>query len=578
MDVLDDQQQTHVKQVNPPADPYVGQILDERYRILERLGSGGWSTVYRAHHVGLDSVVAVKVLHAHMAGNSESSARFRQEAQALSKVSHPGIVRVSDYGITSLLQPYLVLEYIEGKTLQSMIQRRGAIPVPEAIEIIKQACLAVQSAHDQGIIHRDIKPENILVQDNGAIKVVDFGLAKMVCKDGTSLTETGETVGSPPFMSPEQCRGFETDSRTDVYSTTCTLFAALTGKPPFQASNVVEYLIKHATEPAPRLSDALPDIPFSSVLEAIIADGLNKDSSMRIQSMRALVDRLNSVGDPVAEANARKRRKGLTDKQLKTLRLVNRVCAFLLAGLFVIALAVSAFVSWLFLHPKAAWETAKSQAEFAMIGAHNLPEADACYAKAIKLAQEAHAKPEKTADLFIMRGRLQNELQEHKRAIDSAQNALKILEESHSNNKLLMAECYDVITYSQRKLEKHEEALKAAEKSLELKLQHQGTPTLFLANSCLNIALSERSLKNPKAAKTHINQAIEYLKKINEPTRLADAFLMRSYVHSDLGEKGEARNDAEAARKAISSVAEDSEVKRQILHNIELTTTPSTSP
>jgi serine/threonine protein kinase len=278
-----------------------GTVIGEKYLILGFLGAGGMSAVYKAKHVLTGKIVALKVMHGRLLNDSSSFRRFHQEAIASSRLNHPNAISVSDMGMTGS-QPYLVMDFIDGRSLALVIREEGRLSVERALKIFIQAALGLGSAHKLGIIHRDLKPSNImLVQtsegENEIVKLVDFGIAKIISQEGESqkLTATGEVFGSPLYMSPEQCEGRSLDARSDMYSMGCLMFEALTGRTPFCSENVMSTLLKHLNEAPPLLTDLDAAPVVQSLLNGIISKALSKDPEKRQKDMFELVEELNNV-------------------------------------------------------------------------------------------------------------------------------------------------------------------------------------------------------------------------------------------------------------------------------------------
>jgi serine/threonine protein kinase len=278
-----------------------GTVIGEKYLILGFLGAGGMSAVYKAKHVLTGKIVALKVMHGRLLNDSSSFRRFHQEAIASSRLNHPNAISVSDMGMTGS-QPYLVMDFIDGRSLALVIREEGRLSVERALKIFIQAALGLGSAHKLGIIHRDLKPSNImLVQkpegENEIVKLVDFGIAKIISQEGESqkLTATGEVFGSPLYMSPEQCEGRSLDARSDMYSMGCLMFEALTGRTPFCGENVMSTLLKHLNEAPPLLTDLDAAPVVQSLLNGIISKALSKDPEKRQKDMFELVEDLNNV-------------------------------------------------------------------------------------------------------------------------------------------------------------------------------------------------------------------------------------------------------------------------------------------
>lgn len=279
----------------------IGSIFAGKYEILDLLGKGGMSAVYRARHIGMNKIVAVKVLHMHLANDDLSIRRFQQEAQAASQLTHPGIVGVYDYGESNNGMPYLVMEYVEGQSLSESIRENGPISEERFLSLFSQVTSALAHAHERGIVHRDLKPSNImLAQVDGKenARIVDFGIAKLVSgssEEKQQLTQTGEVFGSPLYMSPEQCSGAAVDGRADIYSLGCVMYESLTGKVPFRGSSVVETIHKHLNDPPPKLVAPLLSDTSKQSLELIVLRCLAKLPDERFQKMTEIESNLRRL-------------------------------------------------------------------------------------------------------------------------------------------------------------------------------------------------------------------------------------------------------------------------------------------
>jgi len=262
----------------PAQDHFLGSILDDKYRIEEKIGEGGMGKVYRAVHIHMDNTVAIKILHPHMASDATALERFRREARAAAHIRHPNAVVVTDFGVAKDSGiAYLVMEFLEGVELRAKMKEQKQLDYEESFHIVQQTCSALQAAHAKGIIHRDLKPDNIwlLASEEGQarVKVLDFGIAKLKSSADTgTLTQQGMIVGTPYYMSPEQCKGEELDARSDIYSLGIILYEMLTGQVPFQASTPVGVVLKHANEPPrpPReLREGIPLTVQDVILRAL---------------------------------------------------------------------------------------------------------------------------------------------------------------------------------------------------------------------------------------------------------------------------------------------------------------------
>jgi len=257
----------------------IGQVLKSTYRLYDKVGSGGFATVYLGRNLRTNQIVAVKVPREEFAEDPGSVERFRREAQLVQRLDHPNIVRVLDFGAEAG-QHYLVMDYIEGKTLAQIIRERGPLPVAETLTYAAQICDALQMAHRAGVVHRDIKPQNLMVTPDGTLKVMDFGVAKLAAM--TVLTHSGQSLGTPLYMAPEIASGFPADIRSDIYSLGVVLYEMLSGKVPFEGDSPWA-VMRQQIEALPRpLSGLRRDLPAR--VEAIVAKALAKDPAARYQT------------------------------------------------------------------------------------------------------------------------------------------------------------------------------------------------------------------------------------------------------------------------------------------------------
>ncbi|HEY9719594.1 MAG TPA: serine/threonine-protein kinase [Trichormus sp.] len=279
--------------------PGLGSIFQHKYQFVSRLGAGGMGVIFKAKQQGLDRFVAVKMLQTARA-TDVSVLRFQQEAQALARLDHANLVKVHELGATEQGVPFMVMEYIEGKGLDAILSERSQLTLQQFFDIFLQVCDGLQYVHDAGILHRDLKPSNIMIcnypESNPRVKLVDFGIAKFVDNnDAKQLTQTGEVVGSPLYMCPEQAKGTGSDERSDIYSLGCVMYEALSGIVPFSGGSVVEVIMKQFSEKQRPLNSVVRGSKYPNAVEALIDKMLEKDPRDRFQSVSELRDALQKL-------------------------------------------------------------------------------------------------------------------------------------------------------------------------------------------------------------------------------------------------------------------------------------------
>lgn len=268
----------------------LGTLLNDRYRLEARIGTGGMSTVYRALDETLERQVAIKLMNREIASDSDQLERFRREARAVAQLSHPYIVGVIDAG-EDAGRPYIVFEYVEGETLKERIRRLGGLPIGEAVAYAIEIARALGAAHARHIVHRDVKPQNVLIDEEGSAKVTDFGIARTLDEDG--LTQDGRVLGTTDYVSPEQALGHPVSGQSDLYSLGIVLFEMLTGTVPFRGENQVAVAMKHVREELPDVRELRPEV--SASLAAVIDHATAKDVRDRYRSDEELIADLEDV-------------------------------------------------------------------------------------------------------------------------------------------------------------------------------------------------------------------------------------------------------------------------------------------
>ena len=307
-----------------PAANLVGQVVADRYHVVKKLGEGGMGQVYLAEHVKMGRRSAIKVMNPSMVHDPDAVARFNREASNASRITHPNVCAIYDFGETPDGLIYLAMEFIEGEPLTDLLERDGALPVPRAVNIFLQTADALQAAHDLGIVHRDLKPDNIMLtrkkSGGDVVKVVDFGIAKAVGGDqqGQKVTKTGLVVGTPEFMSPEQLSGDTVDGRSDLYSLALVFYRMLTGKLPFEAATSQEVMIKRLIEEPAKLLQTRPDLTFPAGLQAVIDTALARSPVDRYQTAAKFAADVASVASRPVSGAVPHTRAGSADTEGKT--------------------------------------------------------------------------------------------------------------------------------------------------------------------------------------------------------------------------------------------------------------------
>jgi eukaryotic-like serine/threonine-protein kinase len=290
----------------------VGEVLADRYELEELVGTGGMSSVFRAHDRLLDRKVALKILHQQYSGDDDYVERFKREARSVAALSHPNVVTVIDRGEHEDRQ-FIVFEYVEGENLKRLIERRGPAPVPNALELAIQIARGLAFAHQQGLIHRDVKPQNVLLNGDGRAKVTDFGIARSLNVQ-RGMTQTGTVLGTSDYIAPEQAQGQRVDEHTDVYSLGVVVYELLTGEVPFPGENFVAVAMRHINEEPPSVREKRPDVPVR--VDEAVRRAMAKRPEDRFPSMdafcaelEACLAELQAAGTQVARPAVRRQHR-----------------------------------------------------------------------------------------------------------------------------------------------------------------------------------------------------------------------------------------------------------------------------
>src|SRR5580704_2976992 len=290
----------------PVVDPFIGTVVGERYRIVNRIGIGGMGAVYRAEHTMMRRDLAIKVLLPELSGKEEFARRFEREAESASRLDHPNIITVTDFGRTAEGSLFLAMEFLAGTSLGAAIAA-GPMPVPRALAIVRQILRALDHAHAAGVVHRDLKPENImLVERDGnreAVKILDFGIAKVTEPQSApgreALTQAGVIFGTPEYLSPEQALGEGVDARADIYAAGVILFEMLAGRRPFESEDKVKIISMHLSHAPPRIREVNPAVEVPIPLEQAVLQALEKSRENRFATAAAFLQALEDAEVPL---------------------------------------------------------------------------------------------------------------------------------------------------------------------------------------------------------------------------------------------------------------------------------------
>ena len=297
-DKIDDEpiEDTYILVKRPSPTPSETSFLNPgdrlgAYKIVSKIGKGGMGVVYKAYDESLEREVAIKVISSELSSQKEFIERFKREAKSAAALSHPNIIYIHSIGETND-KHYFTMEYVEGKSLEDVLEEKGKIPLNEAINYILQAATGLNAASKKGIIHRDIKPSNLLITSAGLIKIADFGLAKLIRLDKSlpTLTNSGIAIGTPIYMAPEQAKGDEIDHRVDIYSLGATFYHLVTGRTPFEGDTPLKVMLKHITDPLVEPSKVNSEIP--PAISQIICQMMAKDPAKRYKTYEELIDAL----------------------------------------------------------------------------------------------------------------------------------------------------------------------------------------------------------------------------------------------------------------------------------------------
>ncbi len=383
-------------------DNLIGQTIAGRFQILDKLGEGGMSVVYKARHLMLNRVVAVKLIKPGLM-QDKAAMRFQQEAKAATSLNHNNIATVREFGYDDN-GAYLVMDFVEGVPLDAAIKQDTVLEEGRTKKIVSQICEGLKHAHEAGVVHRDLKPANIILSRNAngeeVPKIVDFGIAKFVDEENqANLTQTGEVFGTPNYMSPEQCLGKRADARSDIYSLGCVAYECLTGKPPFVADSALEVLMKHSNEEftAPKKHQA-------KTLMKAIQGCLEKNPDDRWQTVEDLRQFIN---DPDGPAKKKYKKLETHFSKLQIVKISLTLSALIIVGMT--ALQIAPVLKAIFA-PNPWTQIARAAEVSATYGQVNYQTAEVDLKKALKMAQENHANAQDLEDIYLKLAQLQSKM------------------------------------------------------------------------------------------------------------------------------------------------------------------------
>lgn len=378
--------------------------IGPNFEILCTLGEGAMGIVYKARHLLLDKVVAIKVLKEEYTSQSKIFLRFQQEARTTSHLSHENIASVHDFGLTEGGHPFIVMDYVEGVTLAGLIEQMKVLPEDVALSIFQQIGRALVHAHENNVIHRDLKPSNIILQKRASgewhAKVVDFGIAKVMIESeddhSPKLTQTGEIFGTPLYMSPEQCQGQKVDQRSDIYSLGCLMYECLMGKPPFSGDSTFALLMAQVSQPPAPFREANQTARLSDALERVVFRAMEKEPGDRYQAVKDLLNDLEAVSKGSATVAASKLYS--KPRRAKTSKLVLfSIVSFFLISMLALALSVLPMVSNAIIAPSLPW--AKAFQHGMELRTIDERAAEAQIRQAMAIAEKSGATPQLLADI-----------------------------------------------------------------------------------------------------------------------------------------------------------------------------------
>lgn len=495
-------------------DALLGTVISDRYEIVQVVGKGGMGLVYKAVHRQLNRPFAVKVMLPGRDGfDARAKARFDQEAKAASVLNHQNLVGIHDYGTTSGGAPYLVMDYVDGEPLADFLSKRGPLDEQAAIDICMQICDGLNYAHERSIVHRDLKPSNIMISENKSgsisVRILDFGVAKVLEQfeagdAAKTLTRTGEIVGSPLYMSPEQCMGQGLDRRSDIYSLGCIMFEMLTGSRVFEGDNPMAIMVQHLNQRPPIFStiDGAPKV--RPELERVVLQMLEKAPENRYQSAEDVARDLQLVRlgkNPLKEI-------------ARTRKNVERVSSILKVAVVLSVGALGAFGGvraweWYQYQIQPQWKKSFDLVRQTFAANHDWEAAELGYLATLKESQEAGAAPAEREPICIQLSRLFLDVKEPERALYYSENALGLSKMVETDP--LRGEIYDEIAAANLMLRDYTKAAEAAELAVQNKQKSMPDENISRGRSLISLGRAYTGLKQYAKAESVYSEAVRLL-------------------------------------------------------------------
>ena len=514
-------------------DPLIGTIMADRLEITGLLGRGGMSSVYKAKHLLLDREVAVKVIQK---TDSTAALRFKQEAKAATSLSHPNIAGVREFGVNAQGQPYLVMDYVEGKTLSDLIKENGTLSTERTADLMSQICSGLAHAHKQNIIHRDLKPANVIITTGSdgrdVLKIVDFGIAKIIEDEAqASLTQTGEIFGTPHYMSPEQGQGAPVDARSDVYSLGCMMYECLTGKPPYAGANAIEIILKHTSADIP----SLRSLNVVSRLEPVVHCCLSKDPAHRYQSAAELNEDIVAT-QPKNWSQRRSKEISVGTKKKIAVGVGAAVLFFSVAAFF----AVWPVVRPIFF-PKPWDKLSMDAAGQSSQGLSNYESAKSLMFKAIDAADKGNAPARDKEMLYQQLGKLYSGSSDWKNSIRFFSKALEF-SSAHADDANT-GSIHDWMSEAYIYNNQFDQAISHAEKAVDIKRRVLGSGHQYTLLALLHLGQAYRGAHRYADAETVDREALGLAQQLypsGDNVTLANAYHQLANILADLGKSDEA--------------------------------------